>query len=559
MERLAERHYNRVYSQTLTRYSASTIAKWVTDNTYYASQRYSYLDHEYQERILNDDSRDINVRKCSQVGISEASARKALALVNVFDAYTVAYTLPTAGFAATFVRTRVDPIIDGSDELKDSIHKTNDNSEVKQFGASFAYFRGAASSNAPISIPVDHLIHDEVDFSDQDVLSQYKSRLTHSKHKRTDKLSTPTVPGFGIDLAFQESRRHYLMCRCSHCNHRFIPSYYDHVKIPGYTGDLHTINKQTLTRIRYTEAAVHCPRCGLVPSLLPEFREWVCENPTENYVAAGYQVSPFDAPNIIKPSYLVEVSTQYTRVQDFVNFNLGLPLEDKEATLTAEDFEGRFTLDLASPSSAYVMGIDVGNLYHFKVGAVDPWGAVHCVHMEQVPMGQARKRYGELRARYRPVCSVIDSGPHAETVMALQETDPNLFAAVYTKSKSLLTHTVVNKDEDEGKGQEFVRQVNINRSRALDAYMELLRSNKLTFRQCAEQELVIQQHQSMKRVKTYDNDSGELVFSWQKTDGNDHFHHAGVYMHTAAKIRALGRPTVILPTSGLHKFRLKQH
>lgn len=558
MERTVEHHYNRVHAAVLNKYSAETVARWIVENTYYGFEPYSFKDHEYQYRLMSEISPDTVTRKCSQVGISEASARKALACVNIFSHYTVAYTLPTAGFASTFARTRIDPVIEGSSALRDAVHKTNNNSEVKQFGDSFLFLRGAASSNAPISIPCDHLIHDEVDFSDQEVLGQYISRLTHSPYKRTDKISTPTLPNFGIDLAFQQSRRNFLHCKCNHCNHWFIPDYYKHVKIPEYRGRLEDINKQTLTRIRWEEAQVHCPACGKVPSLQVEQREWVCENPSEKYKAVGIQVSPFDAPNIITAAYLVEASTKYDRIQDFVNFNLGLPAEDSEATLLREDFEGRFTLDLPSPSGVYVMGIDVGNLYHFKVGSVDPWGKVHCVLAEQVPMGVARKRYAELRSRYRPVCSVIDSGPHAETVMALQAGDPNLYAAVYTKSKSLLTHSVVEKEQIPESGQEFVRQVNVNRSRALDAYMEFLRSGNLTYLSTPMQETIISHHLSMKRVKTYDGDSGELTYTWQKTDGQDHFHHAGLYMWVASKIRGMGHSGVVLPVTSAMKLRLNR-
>jgi hypothetical protein len=542
----------------LTKYTAATIAKWIKENTTYASQPYSYVDHEFQERIMSDTSRDVTITKCSQVGMSEVGSRMSLALVNVLRPYTVAYTLPTAHFAGTFAKTRIDPVITGSKVMRQNIHKTNDNNEVKQFGDSFLYIRGAASSNAPISIPVDHLVHDEVDFSDQEVLGQYVSRLTHSKWRRTTKISTPTLPGFGIHRAFGESRRWFNMCKCNHCNHQFIPDYYSHVRIPGFTGDLTTINKSLLTRIRFQEAAIHCPKCGLQPSLQVPHREWVCENPTENFVGAGYQITPFDAPNIIQVPYLVEASTKYDRIQDFVNFNLGLPAEDKEATLTKEDFESVFVrAESTEMSSVHVMGVDVGNVYHFTIGAVDAWGDVFTVHTEQVPMGQARKRYHELRRQYRVVATVMDSMPHAETVMALQEQDVNMYAAVYMRSKSMLTHHVIEKIEEADKGKEFVRQVNINRNRALDGYMEYIRGGHLRIRESAEKETILAHHQSMKRVKTYDNDSGEMAYTWQKTDGNDHYHHSFLYMWIASKIRGVAKSLIVLPTFSVFSFKNK--
>lgn len=550
-------HLRRIRTAVLKRHTAASISKWLEEETTYAGQPFSYKDHEYQQAILSDVSVETNTRKCSQVGISEVSARKALGLVNVLQPYTVAYTLPTAKFAATFMRTRIDPVIQGSKVMREAVHTSNDNSELKQFGESFLYLKGAASSNAPISIPCDHLIHDEVDFCDQDVLSQYNSRLTHSPWRRIDRFSTPTLPNFGIDKFFQESRRHYLMVKCDHCNHQFVPSYYDHVRIPDYDDDLRSITKHTLSRIKWQEAQLHCPRCHKVPSLQWEFREWVCENPSENYVASGRQVSPFDAPNIITPSYLVKASTNYSRSQDFVNFNLGLPAEDKEASLTREDFESIF-MPFEANGLVNVMGVDVGNTYHFVVSGVDNLGTQFIVHREQVPMGMARQRYHELRKQFRVVCTVIDSTPHSETVMALQTEDPNLYASVYTKSKSLLTHTVVNKDAEKSEGKGFVRQVNVNRNKAFDEYMEAVRSKQIMIQQGEDKDLIITHHCSMKRVKVYDNESEELAFSWQKTDGNDHYHHAFLYARIASKIRGVARPTIILPATQVFTFRLRQ-
>lgn len=554
---VVQEHLARARTAVLRKHTAASIATWIAENTYYAGQPYSYKDHEFQERIMGDTSRDVVVMKCSQIGMSEVSARMSLALVNVLRPYTVAYTLPTAHFAGTFTKTRIDPVINSSPTMKSNVHKTNDNSEIKQFGDSFLYIRGAASSNAPISIPVDHLVHDEVDFSDQEVLGQYQSRLTHSKWRRTTKISTPTLPGFGIHRAFQETRRHFNLCKCNHCNCWFKPDYYEHVKIPGYLGELTAINKSLLSKVRFQEAQLHCPSCGKVPSMQIEHREWVIENPDDNFIGAGYQITPFDAPNIIQIPYIVEASTKYDRIQDHTNFVLGLAAEDSEATLTKADFDGVFVLEEAPGSVAYVMGVDVGNTYHFCVSTVDAWGDMFVVHTEAVPMSKARQRYHELRKQYRVVCTVIDSMPHAETVMALQAGDPNLYASVYMRSKSVTTHTVVEKVSVAEEGKEFVRQVNVNRSRALDGYMEYIRENHLKIKATANADAIIAHHMSMKRVKVYDTESGEMTFSWQKTDGEDHFHHTFLYCWIAGKIRGVGKSLIVLPTFGL--FKMKNH
>lgn len=558
---LFDKHMERLKTTLLRRYSAATIARWIVENTFHAQTNYSYKDHEYQERILSDTSIEVVVKKCSQVGISEASARMALALVCIMNPYTVAYTLPTAGFAGVFAKTRIDPIIEGSATLRESVHRTNNNNEVKQFGESFLFMRGAQSSNSPISIPVDHLIHDELDFSDLEVLGQYVSRLTHSSWKRKTKISTPTHKGYGIDVEFKNSRQHFLFTKCNHCNHQFIPDYYRDVRIPGLPGfDLHEFTKRHQSHTRWEEATLHCPRCDKTPSLQNINREWVCKNPDDRFVAAGYQVSPFDAPNIISVRDLINASVGYARRQDFDNFNLGLAVEDKEATFIPGEFEKWFTTHRAGTGWTYVMGVDVGALYHFVVLAVDGWNRAVVVHRERVGMRDARKRYHEIRKEFRVTCTVMDSAPHGETVMTLQSQDDTLFSAVYVKKKTLTTHQVLDRDEDKDEAKTFVRQVNINRNRSFDGYMEWVRAGNLgIIRQNEEEdEAFVSHHCSMKRTKIFTADKEEQEYIWQKTDGEDHYHHATQYAHIAMQIRGVSRSSIELPLFKTMKIQVHQ-
>ena len=550
-------HLDRLKSSTLNKFTLASLPEWITTNTSINGELYSFHDHEYQIEISSDASREIIIRKCSQVGISELSARIALALCAITRGYTVAYTLPTAGFASTFMKTRVDPIIQGSPYLSSMLEGEVDNTEVKKLGESFLYLKGAQSSNAPISVPCDHLVHDEVDFSDPEVLSQYQSRLTHSKYKRKTKLSTPTLPNRGIDYEFQRSRRKFNMVRCNHCSHYFIPDYFLHVRVPGFTGDLREIKKTNLHKYNYVDAYVECPKCGGKPSLQPQHRKWVVENSGDNFIASGIQVTPFDAPNIITPGYLVESSTQYKRYVDFINFGLGLPTVDSDATLTQSDVDACVRDELEEFSGSIVMGVDMGNTCHFSVGRVRGDGSIRVVHVEQVPVSKVRVRYGELQAQWRPRITVMDAFPYTETVLALQATDARLYGAVYTQGKGLETHNVVDRPEDRDEAEVDLRQVNINRNRAFDAYMDFIREGHLSKRPCELDAEWKAQHMDMRRIRAWDGQTKELVYKWVKSEeGNDHFHHSGLYMHIASMIMGVGRgSTVALPLISTFKMR----
>lgn len=551
-------HFERVKTSVMQKYGLTNIGEWICKNTKINGAPYSFLDHEYQDVIAADQSRERVVRKCSQVGISELSARIALAYCAVIPHFTTLYTLPTAAFAGTFMQTRIDPVIEASQYLSDMIHSTMDNAEVKRFLDSFLYMKGSQSTNAPISIPVDMLIHDELDYSSPEIISQYQSRLTHSKHKLKIKLSTPTVPKFGIDKEFSQSRRHFNFVKCNHCNEYFVPDYFQHVRVPGWDKKLDEITKRNLHLTRFQEAQVHCPKCGKVPSLQKEYRQWVCENPNDNYIAAGYQVAPFDAPNIISAAYLVEASTQYKRYIDFINANLGLPAEDNESKILRGDIDKVMIDAIGQGFGGYVMGIDMGLMCHVTIGFRSLDEQLVVVLREQVPVHRIRARRKELQIQYRPRVTVVDSLPYTETVLAMQAEDPNLFGAVYVTNKNIETHVVREKEEKKEEGQVDIRQVNVNRNKAFDALLEDIRARMVLVVQQSEQDDdEFKDHLTdMRRVKEYTPDN-EIAFVWRKSEeGNDHFHHALLYLWVASQMMGVSKNQVAMPL-GLTTFKMQ--
>jgi alpha-ketoglutarate-dependent taurine dioxygenase len=269
-------------------------------------------------------------------------------------------------------------------------------------------------------------------------------------------------------------------------------------------------------------------------------------------------VSPFDAPSIITPAYLVNVSTNYQRQADFFNYGLGKTFEDQEATLMRSDFDELFVRKEAGPGS-YVMGADVGAIWHIMVARVDGYGALFIVHSEQVPMGSAKRRYEELRLKYNVICTVADAYPHSESIMALQDIDDNMYAGVFTKLKDLTTHKVINRGEDREEGVQFKRSVNINRDRALDAVLNIVRGKQVVFRDSDLKETIISHHLDMFRARQFDTSTGELSYHWQKSaQGQDHFMFALLYAYIASRIMGVSRTTIQLPTAGVFSFRLKQ-
>lgn len=556
---LVEQHLEAVETALLRGYSLTRVAEWITEHTFLKGDHYSYEDHEFQEVIARDLQLEVVVRKCSQIGLSELSARIGLAFCNTMPSFTTIYTLPTASFARKFAKTRIDPIIMTSPRLSQRVHKEMNSSEVKQFLDSFLYISGTVGANAAISVPADALMHDELDFSDEEVVSNYESRLTHSKFGLKRKFSTPTVPGTGISHEFETSKKHWNFVKCCHCNEQFLPDYFKHVRVPGFNGDLRKVTEENLWQIQWRDAYVECPGCGKEPDMGPAHREWVVENTEYVGDKHGYQVQPFDAPRIITPGDLIRRSTKYSRYADFINFALGLPAEDLETSFSEEELKGLFAERLPEfrfQPYAAVMGIDVGLTCHVMVGGMGPDGRMDILHAERCAHTDLEKRKLELTIQFGVRTTVMDSQPYFDLLLRLQARDRNLWGAVYSQSKNLDIMKAIDEEKDAETGKERRHQVDVNRNRALDALMMFVRGGGLAIRDATLKDVIIAHLKDMKRVKGL-NETDELMFTWKKSArGQDHFHHALLYTFLAGRLVGAAQSIIILPF-GVTSFAMK--
>lgn len=544
-DEMFQRHLARMKA-SMSAHSRDTICEFLTQNTYLRGELFSFKGHEYQEHILRDTSKEKVIIKSAQMGISEMSARLALAMGNLIPGFSTIYTLPSAKAAMNFMKTRIDPVIASSPYLRESISKAVDNTDMKQFGDSYLYLKGAQVDSQAISVPADMLIGDEVDNSNQEVLTLFESRLIHSKYQYNVKLSTPSVPGYGIDLAYKQSRRHVHLCKCVHCNNWFEPDYFEHVKIPDFKGDIaKDIVKSTFANpnFKWQDAFVACPKCGKPADLAERNRNWVCENTLDTFVAAGFKVSPFSCPEIILPSHLVRDSVKYERLQDFYNQRLGMALEDKEASLTETELLALLVTDDVSLSHPMVMGLDMGNLCACTIAAVIGETLV-VIHTEMIPLFQVFERRKELAKLYRVRACVVDHGPYTETVYRMQQGDSKVWAAQYVRTKGNAEIVRIKEQEkDKAEAKDELKIVKLGRDKGFDHIMGLVRTGKILKK--AEQGVVKEQLSNMdamwirhlqdqKRVREFDGD--DPIFVWRKTSGEDHMHHSLLYAHAASKL-----------------------
>lgn len=548
-----KRHVRRL-SISLKAHSKDTICDFIVSNTRLRGQPFSFKGHEYQKVILDHPSPDKVIIKSAQMGISEMSVRLAISMCNLIPGFSVIYTLPSASAAQNFMKTRVDPVIQASPYLSEAVSKELDNTMIKRFGDSYLYLKGAQTDTQAISVPADMLIGDEVDNSNQGVMTLFESRLIHSVYQYKVKLSTPSIPNFGIDLLFKQSKRHMHLAKCTACNHWFEPDYHEHVRIPGFMAEVHDVAKSTFASpdFRWQEAYVACPKCGRRADLSDQHREWVCENPDDNFVSTGFRVSPFSCPEVISTASLVKASVEYERKQDFYNQRLGKALEDAESSLQEDELRSALINEPVATGgrNPRVMGLDMGTYCACTIAELLPDDTLVVIHTEMIPLFNVYTRRAELVKQFGVRMCVIDFAPYTETVYRIQQADQRVYAGVYVRSRGIDLYRVKDQEEDKEEGKEALRQISIVRDKVFDVLMDRVRDGKiLKVRNKLRPELDdqwVKQLCDQKRVREFQGDVN--IFVWKKTTGEDHYHHSLLYTYIAAKIMALSINTTPLPS-----------
>jgi len=590
-----------------------TFASWIKSNIVLNGKPFGFLNHEYQEVILNDTNNKKVVKKCSQVGLSALNLCRALAFVSLQAGVKLSYVLPSAKFAQKFVKMRLDPLINASPNVANRLERGNDSSELKQIGDSFLMSQGASATSTTnvLAIDLDALVVDELDGAEShDVINQLISRLIHSSLKDEFYLSTPTVPGYGISLKFDNSRQHVLLQKCTRCNQWFKPDYYKHVHLPGFSNRNHDLseisylNNSILNDFDLKTATLVCPnpKCNKPLPLShisdPRTREFVCENTDSKAEFHGYHISPFAIPAIITPGSLIARSGRYSRLQDFYNDALGLELASKETGLSLEEIETFFkskplipytststsssfqfnsanqfkSQDFQSQIPFTLMGLDMGGECACTIAAPTPHSSsssqLRVIHAEMIPLHLVRKRVDELYNEFKISVGVVDSMPYTDSVLMLQEKHPTLYASIFSKKKGLSLYDVTERNVDDPvTAMSLVRSISVARDRGFDLLVSALRNSLITFDPLPAQKSTYTEHMmDLKRIFVAmtrnqflsAEGGGEGKFVWRKTRGIDHYFFSLLYVFLAFCMSSGIEPTIAMQNVPLiSTFRLK--
>lgn len=547
-------------SLTSQLYNFSSYGEFITTETFLNGTRFSFSGHEFQEYIVrlieNNPGCTFSITKSSQLGLSEFSYRTVLAAMAVKPGTSALLSMPSKQFSQEVLRTRVTPIIDDSPRLSSLINKNVDSASVKQFhnGSILYALSGSKSSNSNLlNRPISLALLDEIDKQDPDILTGFRSRMTHTlpEKRLVIKISTPTAAGIGIDAEFSESReQHTAMVECEHCQYRFEPDFYVHVKIPGYNKDIKLLTKSELAMLDVQQSYLECPEC--FGNIVKRKTYWdVTENPQGLQKTIGIKLNPFIAPAFISIPDLVEASQLFSSSVEFLNQGLGKVANLRDSSVQREHihFEHR-PLEVAMN----VFGLDLGKLCHFMKGRLNADTTLHVDEAHVVKLAELEDFLKEQFSRTVFMAGVIDSQPYTDLVYRLVKHYPRLYSAIYVSPGTPIPELFKLKMTD--KHGELVRQVSINKAPMMDLMANSLESF-ITFEPSPMEGIIVKHLLDMRRVRDYRFE--EMIYQWIKSKtGEDHFFHTLTYFFTASKLAQANLVSDVQIPIGIHKMRMKR-
>ena len=520
----------RLKSRIIEGRTNKSIGDWVCENTTFGNgKHFSFTRHKFQKDILNDMHPNMCVKKLSQMGITEISIRKSIAFLSRNPGTNVLYTFPDINMKKRNSQTRFKPIFDRDFALERGSTQIRNN-DIMQLGNSFLYVSANVESDAT-STPVDMIINDEYDLSDQEFLALVNSRIQHSSFKIKQGFSTPTFDNYGISLEYSTSDQREFWCQCPHCNHWQIPMYnLDNVYIPNLpdsVADLRTDIDPTLAAsLDLDNAYVKCAKCGKPLDLGDDAkREWVAKYPERTH-SRGYWIRPFSS-DLLSIKYLVTTMADFVKkdqIRRGVNTVLGEEYADKNARLELKDIvectQDSRILDISKDKPCFV-GIDLGVNCHLVISTNES----DVVLFEVVQFDRLLDRLKELDEKYNIVCGAIDRHPQIILSNMVRDwSEKRIYPVVYGQNRDVEPHTELDGNID---------YYTINRTNDLDTIKDLINTHKMKFYGYGNLKSTIIEH--LRDMFRDDGEDGAQP-RWKKLTGNDHFFHALGYSFVARKM-----------------------
>jgi hypothetical protein len=438
------------------RAATEPLALWAERRIRLEGRPFSFEGHEYLRAIYDDGSPHVVLTKASQVGGTTWAVLRSLHAC--LSGLNVGYYFPTKTDVLEFSKSRVGPLVADNPFLQKTLTDT-DTAGLKRIGDAYLYLRGMQSTIGMKSIPLDMLVFDELDEASPDAKALAKERLSHSDYRRLIELSNPSIPGYGIDEAYQESDQRHWTVQCPACG-----------KWTALEKAFPTKLGEDVRIIRAREDGTFyraCPVCG--DELDLSQGEWIADYPSRPI--HGYRISQLFSSKIDPGEILREYRKTYNP-ERFYTLKIGIPWVDVENKLSTHEVLalcGDSGL-LESSDRSCTMGVDTGRELHVVVSRRrDPKGEDIKREVIWIGTAQGYDELDSLMERFKVSKCVIDALPEIHATRAFAGRFPG--------------HVWLNYFNESQKGStKWDREqhiVQVNRTEALDAAKKGIRDGQV--------------------------------------------------------------------------------
>ncbi len=477
-----------------------------------------FSKRKYQWDMYNDLSHKQVTLKPPQVGETVKNTLKAFWVAKKLRRQII-YTLPTQGDVQDMVGGSINRIIAQNPVLLDWI-KDHDTVEQKSVGDSMIFYRGTFTSKQAMMIPSGLNIHDEVDASDPNVITQYENRLQAQEDGGWRwYFSHPSLVGHGVDIYWEQSDKKEWYITCEHC---------DKEQVLTWPDSIDTIRKCYI-----------CKGCNEELSTANRIEgRWINQDgiPWDGEIVgdctfSGWHISQLMLYNKSASQIIDAFNDPQKDKQYFYNYVLGLPYAGSEDRIDPSVVL-RNCIDIINPQeSRVVIGADTGHGIHYVLMNKD--GLFYYDHQTEITA--SHNPYDAIRAllkRFPRSVAVFDQGGDLIGVRQLQAEYPGrIFLCFYRKDRKSIDMIQWGDNQEYGK-------VTVDRNRMMTLVVEQLRdTGRLTINGTHEEWKEFASHfgymyrEKLSTKETREKDNKELYgaeYVW-KRNGPDHFAHALLY------------------------------
>lgn len=157
-------------------------------------------------------------KKGRQVGVSELSVTETLWFLDTHPNTKWIYTFPREKQLLDFSTTRITEAMGESPRMKHLFTTPNQTFLKKIGGSSFLLLRSAWESNLGEGVDADGVTFDEKDRMKPGIEVAFRESLSSSRHGLLREVSTPTLPGRGVDASYMHSDQMEWHVKCRKCS-----------------------------------------------------------------------------------------------------------------------------------------------------------------------------------------------------------------------------------------------------------------------------------------------------------------------------------------------------